>query len=132
MNGKEYMMKNFTKEELVERLDIDNCPRDFGFETELSANKDYCNDSCQGDCKACWNSQVKNYSDTKNMKQFERIQNEIQGFTTAMEVAGYLEGVRTATLVWCKENAPEEVYEKEIGKLEVSIYGKKAYLESEV
>lgn len=58
MNGKEYMDKNFTKQQLIDRLDIDNCPRDFGFETKLSANKDYCNSSCQGDCKQCWDSEV--------------------------------------------------------------------------
>lgn len=58
MDGKEYVFENFTKQELVDRVSIDNCPRDFGFETELSANKEYCNSSYQGDCEACWKSKV--------------------------------------------------------------------------
>jgi hypothetical protein len=58
MNGKEYMYENFTKRKFADILPSFNCPRDFEFETELSANKEYCNSSCQGDCEACWSSKV--------------------------------------------------------------------------
>lgn len=58
MNGVEFVDKNFTKQQLLNRLYIDNCPRDFGFETELSSNEEYCNSHCQGDCERCWDSEI--------------------------------------------------------------------------
>ena len=51
MNGKEYVDNNFTKQQLIDRFHIDNCPCDFGFETECSSNKEYCNNRYQGDCE---------------------------------------------------------------------------------
>ena len=58
MNGKEYVDNNFTKQQFIDRLHIDNCPCDFGFETECSSNKEYCNSRYQGDCERCWDSKV--------------------------------------------------------------------------
>lgn len=58
MNGTEYLDKHVSKQTLFETLYKYNCPRDFGFETELSLNKEYCCESYQGDCKECWDSKV--------------------------------------------------------------------------
>ena len=35
------------------------------------------------------------------MKQFEKIQKEIVGFEDAMEIAGYLNGINAAAIVYC-------------------------------
>lgn len=60
MNAKEYINKNFTKQQLIDRLYIDWCPHDFGFETEysLGEGKKWCTDNYTGDCEKCWNSKA--------------------------------------------------------------------------
>ena len=59
MTGKEYVCKNFTKEEIIKQI-IDSsiispCIEDFGIETELS-------NICSGNCKECWDSKVEKLS----------------------------------------------------------------------
>lgn len=60
MNGTEYLDKHVSKQTLIEVLYQYNCPRDFGFETVLSSNKEYCCEDYQGNCEKCWNSNVIN------------------------------------------------------------------------
>lgn len=65
------------------------------------------------------------------MKQYEKIKNEIIECKSAMEMAGYLHGINTAAIVYCKQNYPSEVYVNG-GESDVSIYGLSYYLESDV
>ena len=58
MNGKEYVDKNFTKQQLLDRLYINDCPHDFGFKTKYSVDMSDCGNGCQGDCLKCWNSEI--------------------------------------------------------------------------
>ena len=51
MTAKEYVCKNFTKEEMIKKMCIDSCVARFGIETELS-------NICSGNCKECWDSKV--------------------------------------------------------------------------
>lgn len=51
MTVKEYVCKNFTKEEIIKKMCICSCVEDFGIETELS-------NLCSGNCKECWDSKV--------------------------------------------------------------------------
>ena len=55
MTAKEYVCKNFTKEEIIKQIIncsiISPCIEDFGIETELS-------NICSGNCKECWDSKV--------------------------------------------------------------------------
>lgn len=64
------------------------------------------------------------------MTCFDKIKEDIKNIDNPMELAGYLDGIRTAAALYCKE--PDEVIFKN-GKLEdISIYGMKDYLEREV
>ena len=60
MNGKEYLCEKLTKEQMAEHLVYAFCPKEFGFETEYSSNKERCNYEYAGDCEKCWNSKVIN------------------------------------------------------------------------
>lgn len=60
MDGKEYLLKNVTKEYLVECVQFYCCPSDFGFETVYSLDKNKCRGTYQGDCNECWGSKVIN------------------------------------------------------------------------
>lgn len=55
MTVKEYVCKNFTKEEIIKKMCICSCVEDFGIETELS-------NICSGNCKECWDSKVEKLS----------------------------------------------------------------------
>lgn len=66
------------------------------------------------------------------MKQFERIQKEIQGMDSGMAMTGFLNGIETTALIWCKKNDPDDIYVIESGETKVSICGMAAYLDSEV
>lgn len=66
------------------------------------------------------------------MIRFDKIKEDIEKIDNPMELAGYLDGVRVAAALYCKENYPNEVI-FENGKLEnISVYGVKNYLENEV
>lgn len=66
------------------------------------------------------------------MKQYEKIQEDIVEFKNAMEIAGYLDGINAAAVIYCTRNYPDEVYLTESGESEISIYGMTHFLESEV
>lgn len=66
------------------------------------------------------------------MKQYEKIQNEIIEFKDSMEMAGYLNGINAAAVIYCTRNYPDEVCVTESGESEISIYGMMYFLESEV
>ncbi len=66
------------------------------------------------------------------MKQYEKIQKDIVEFKNAMEMAGYLDGINAAAVIYCARNYPDEVCLTKSGKSEISIYGMKYFLESEV
>ena len=66
------------------------------------------------------------------MIRFHKIKEDIKKIDNPIELAGYLDGIRVAAALYCKENYPDEVI-FENGKLEdISVYGMKDYLESEV
>ncbi len=67
-----------------------------------------------------------------NMKQYEKIQKEIAECDSAMEMAGYLNGINVAAVIFCKQNYPDEVCITESGESEISVYGMKYFLENEV
>lgn len=66
------------------------------------------------------------------MKQYEKIQEDIVEFKNAMEMAGYLDGINAAAVIYCTQNYPDEVCLTESGESEISIYGMTHFLESEV
>ena len=65
------------------------------------------------------------------MTQLDVIKKDIHNLTTGMELIGYLDGVEANALIWCKRNAPDDIYPSESGT-KVSICGMAAYLDSEV
>ena len=66
------------------------------------------------------------------MIRFHKIKEDIKKIDNPIELAGYLDGIRVAAALYCKENYPDEVI-FENGKLEdISVYGMKDYLESEI
>lgn len=66
------------------------------------------------------------------MKQFEHIQKEIQSMDSGMSMAGFIHGIEAAAIVWCKKNAPDNIYINESGEAELAVYGLAEYLDSEV
>lgn len=66
------------------------------------------------------------------MKQYEKIQKDIVEIKDAMEMAGYLDGINAAAVIYCTRNYPDEVCVTESGEIEISIYGMKYFLENEV
>ena len=47
-------------------------------------------------------------------------------------MAGYLEGIRVAAIVYCSKEYPDEISKSKNGGTEITIYGMQRYLESEV
>lgn len=66
------------------------------------------------------------------MKQYEKIKKEIIKCDSSMEMAGFLNGLDSAAIVYCQQNCPDEIWLTESGKNEISIYGIQQFLESEV
>lgn len=66
------------------------------------------------------------------MKQYENIKKEINDCESAMEMAGYLDGLNVAAIVYCKQNYPDEVYMTESGESKVTICGMAYFLEREL
>lgn len=67
------------------------------------------------------------------MKQFDKIRQEVGQCQSSMELAGYLEGIRVAASVFCKQHCLSEVMISQGGMLDdISIYGIVEFLESEV
>ena len=65
------------------------------------------------------------------MKQFECVKKEIQDMNTGIAMTGFIDGIETAAIIWCKENAPNELYVSG-GVTKVTVYGIASYLESEI
>ena len=57
------------------------------------------------------------------MKQYENIKKEINDCESAMEMAGYLDGLNAAAIIYCQQNYPGEVYITESGESRVTVYG---------
>lgn len=51
------------------------------------------------------------------MKQYEKIQKEIIEIKDAIEMAGYLDGINAAALIYCTRNCHDEVCVTESGYL---------------
>lgn len=66
------------------------------------------------------------------MKQYEKIKNDIASCDSALEMVGYLEGIRVAAIVYCSKVYPNEISKSNNGGTEITIYGMQCYLESEV
>jgi len=66
------------------------------------------------------------------MKQFERIQKEIQNMDSGMSMAGFIHGLEAASVAWCGKNDPDNIFINPGGMAEPTIYGLAEYLDSEV
>lgn len=64
------------------------------------------------------------------MKQIERIKQIISECTSSIELAGYIDGINAAAVIYCSERYPDEVYTGSHGS-EVSIYGMACFLDSD-
>lgn len=65
------------------------------------------------------------------MKQVDKIKSDIQKISSPMEMAGYLDGVRVAAALFCKDTYPDEVI-FEGGQLkDISVYGLSNFFDSE-
>lgn len=62
------------------------------------------------------------------MKQYEKIKQDIAECTSAGELCGYLEGIRIAAFLYCKQNFPDEIILEEKHN-SVSLYGMERFLE---
>lgn len=64
------------------------------------------------------------------MKQIDKIKRDISSITSAVEMAGFLDGVRSSAAIYCKNNLPDEINIKN-GQLEdITIYGLSCFLDS--
>ena len=66
------------------------------------------------------------------MKQYEKIKKDVVECESAMEMAGYLNGLNVAAVVYCQQNYPDEVCVTKSGESEISIYGMECFLEREI
>ena len=65
------------------------------------------------------------------MKQYEKFKEDISKCDDPMEIIGYLDGVKAAVLIFCKQNCPEEVYKIDTAT-KITINGMKYFFESEL
>ncbi len=67
------------------------------------------------------------------MKQFDKIKQDINECQSSMEMAGYIDGIRSAAIIYCKNNCPDEVIVDKSGKVEdISIYGMVEFMNSDM
>lgn len=66
------------------------------------------------------------------MKQIEKVKQLISEAESSIELVGYLDGIKAAAAIYCREHAPDEVVEENGKVLDVTICGMCYYLESEV
>lgn len=66
------------------------------------------------------------------MTQFEKLKKNILECSSPMELIGLLNGYDVASALFCKDNYPNEVSFNHGNIEDVSIYGKEAYLNSEI
>lgn len=66
------------------------------------------------------------------MKQIDKIKKDIAEISEPFELAGYLDGITMAAVLYCKKEYPDEVVFND-GKLkEVTICGMSHYLDKEL
>ena len=65
------------------------------------------------------------------MKKIDKIKTEIKDINDPTEMAGYLDGIRVAASLYCKDNYPDEVIIENGQLKELTIYGMINYLQSE-
>lgn len=66
------------------------------------------------------------------MKQIDMIKSQIQGIYDPMELAGFLDGIKTAAAIYCKKHYPDEVIFENDKLVEITIYGMSYYLDSAI
>lgn len=66
------------------------------------------------------------------MKQIEKFKKIVSDINDPSELAGFLDGFRIASLLFCKENYPDEVIFENGRIKDITIYGMIEFLESEV
>ena len=66
------------------------------------------------------------------MKQYEKAKKEISECDSAMEIVGYLEGLKSAAVVYCSITCPDEIWNNKGGGAEISLYGLECFFEHEV
>lgn len=67
------------------------------------------------------------------MTQLEKIKKDISEITQSVEFAGYLDGIKTAAILYCMENYPHEVsYDGHNQVKDVSVNGMCCFLENNV
>lgn len=67
-----------------------------------------------------------------SVNQLEKIKQEIIKISDPIEMAGFLDGLRFAAQIYCKENYPDEVICDKRQLMDVTVQGMGYYLESEV
>ena len=67
------------------------------------------------------------------MTQLEKIKKDISEITQTVEFAGYLDGIKTAAILYCMTNYPQEVsYDDNNQIRDVSVNGMCCFLENNV
>lgn len=66
------------------------------------------------------------------MKQIDKIKKDIAEITEPLELAGYLDGITMAAVLYCKKEYPDEVVFKDGRLKEVTVYGMSHYLSKEL
>lgn len=65
------------------------------------------------------------------MTEMDKIKIEIENITHPAEMAGCLDGIRVAAMLYCKENYPDEVIFENGRIKDITICGMIEFLESE-
>lgn len=66
------------------------------------------------------------------MKVIEKIKEEIKSIDNAVEMAGFLDGIRVSAALYCKKEYPDEVIIENGELKDISIYGMIRYIESDI
>ena len=66
------------------------------------------------------------------MKQIDMIKSQIQDVDDPMELAGFLDGIKTAAAIYCQKYYPDEVIFENGRLVEITIYGMSHYLDSSI
>ena len=65
------------------------------------------------------------------MKRYEEIKKQINECDSAMEMAGYLDGLNVMATTYCLIHFPDEVFKGDEG-CKISILGMEKFLDSEI
>ena len=66
------------------------------------------------------------------MTQLEDIKIRVQSISDPLEMAGFIDGIRVAAALYCKERYPDEVIFENGEMTDISIYGICQYLNSDL